>query len=179
MPELAPALHAVGQPVFHLEPRDPSLFHADRFPVFGADISLTGYYGFPLHRGVVKIANHGVGQPLATAAAPRATTAADDASLRAFLADTFPALADAPITYRRLCVYCDTIDGNFWIARHPARPRLVVATGGSGHAFKFAPALGELIARIALGEPHPLAHKFRWRPELATPTAEAARFAPA
>ena len=47
-----------GMPVFHLRPADPSLFTADRFPVFGADISKTGFYGFPLHprAGVVKIA---------------------------------------------------------------------------------------------------------------------------
>lgn len=83
------------------------------------------------------------------------------------LADTFPALAAAPIVFRRLCVYCDTADGDFWIAPDPQRANVVVATGGSGHAFKFAPVLGELIAAIALGEPHPLAAKFRWRSELA------------
>ncbi|MBS1124297.1 MAG: Sarcosine oxidase, partial [Deltaproteobacteria bacterium] len=53
---------------------------------------------------------------------------------------------------------------------------VVVATGGSGHAFKFAPVLGALIADLALGVPHPLAHKFRWRPELAEATrGDAAR----
>lgn len=180
VPELAGIVRAVGQPVFHLRPSEPALFEAARFPVFGADISRTGYYGFPLHpeHGVVKIANHGVGQAIAADAPVRETTAADEAQLRAMLADTFPALAEAPIVYRRLCVYGDTIDGNFWIARHPARRDLVVATGGSGHAFKFAPVLGELIARVALGESEPLAHKFRWRPELTTTAAEAARYAP-
>src|SRR4051812_18134413 len=39
VPELAGALHATGQPVFHLRPTDRSLFEAVRFPVFGADIS--------------------------------------------------------------------------------------------------------------------------------------------
>ena len=52
----------------------------------------------------------------------------------------------------------------------------MVATGGSGHAFKFAPVLGALIADLALGVPHPLADRFRWRPELATLTrGDAAR----
>jgi len=85
-----------------------------------------------------------------------------------FLRATFPALGDAPIVHRRLCVYGDTLDGHFWIARDPARPSLTIATGGSGHAFKFAPELGPLIADTILGVAHPLAHKFRWRPELAT-----------
>jgi glycine/D-amino acid oxidase-like deaminating enzyme len=163
LPELAGALHAIGQPVFHLKPEDPSLFAAHHFPVFGADISRTGYYGFPANRdGIVKIANHGTGIAIADDH-ERVTTAAQEAALRDFLADSFPALANAPITHRRLCVYCDTADAHFWIAAHPDRPNIVVATGGSGHAFKFAPALGPLIADIATGVAHPLTHKFRWR----------------
>jgi glycine/D-amino acid oxidase-like deaminating enzyme len=178
VPELAPVLRAVGQPVFHLRPDDPAQFEAARFPVFGADIARTGYYGFPLDDGVVKIANHGTGIALApdADASARVVTAEQEAALRAMLADTFPALAAAPIVFRRLCVYCDTLDEHFWIARHPTRGNLAVATGGSGHAFKFAPVLGELIATLALGEPHSLARKFRWRPEMTQPRgAEAAR----
>jgi len=176
VPALAPVLRAVGQPVFHLKPADPSLFEAARFPVFGADISRTGYYGFPVNRdGIVKIANHGVGVTIAPGDARPAATDAHEAALRDMLRDTFPALVDAPIVGRRLCVYCDTVDENFWIARDPARPNVVVATGGSGHAFKFAPVLGDLIAAIALDEPHLLAHKFRWRPELVARGSEAAR----
>ena len=33
----------------------------------------------------------------------------------------FPALADAPIVYTRVCFYCDTNDGDFWIAPDPER----------------------------------------------------------
>ena len=167
VPSLAPALRAVGQPVFHLQPRDASLFEAARFPVFGADISRTGYYGFPVHRGVVKIANHGVGTTIEPGDARPGVTDAQETALRELVAESFPALTDAPIVHRRLCVYCDTTDENFWIARDPAHSHVVVATGGSGHAFKFAPVLGELISAIAHDEPHPFAHKFRWRPELA------------
>jgi glycine/D-amino acid oxidase-like deaminating enzyme len=168
VPELAGQLRAVGQPVFHLQPADRALFDAARFPVFGADISRTGYYGFPINRdGIVKIANHGTGIEQAPDA-PRHVTAAQEADLRDFLRDSFPALADAPIIGRRLCVYGDTRDAQFWIARHPQRPDLTVATGGSGHAFKFAPILGELIADAVLGRANRFAHKFRWRTDLAT-----------
>ncbi|HET9622205.1 MAG TPA: FAD-dependent oxidoreductase [Kofleriaceae bacterium] len=172
------ALRATGQPVFHLRPADPSLFAAARFPVFGADISRTGYYGFPITRdGIVKIANHGTGLPLAPDAPAelRQVTAAQETALRAFVADTFPALADAPIVYRRLCVYGDSRDGHFWIARHPECPDVTVAAGGSGHGFKFAPVLGELIADVALGRPNRFADKFRWRALDGDLRADAAR----
>ena len=164
VPELAADLRAVGQPVFHLRPTDRAPFLEPRFPVFGADIVRTGYYGFPVQLdGVVKIANHGTGIPLAPDG-PRRTSPAQEAQLRDFLRASFPGLADAPIVARRLCVYCDTRDAHFWIARHPARPNLTVAAGGSGHAFKFAPVIGPIIADTLLGIAHPLAHKFRWRP---------------
>src|SRR6185503_19172164 len=167
VPELAPFLRATGQPIFHLQPDDPALFTPAHFPVFGADIARTGYYGFPVNPdGILKIANHGSGVDIAPDD-PRAVTPAQDAALRAMLAESFPALADAPIVHRRLCVYCDTRDANFWIARHPERRDLTVATGGSGHAFKFAPVIGELIADAVLGRSNPFSHKFRWRTDLA------------
>lgn len=168
VPALASSIRAIGHPVFHLRPDDPERFCSPQFPVFGADIARTGYYGFPANAdGIVKIANHGKGIPV-NHDADRLTTEAQEADLRAFLTTALPALAQAPIVARRLCAYADASDGNFWFARDPERPNVFVATGGSGHAFKFAPILGELIAGLIRGEQHPLAHKFRWRPELAT-----------
>jgi hypothetical protein len=42
----------------------------------------------------------------------------------------------------RLCFYCDTFDGDFWIDKDPERPGPLVSAGGSGHAFKFSPLIG-------------------------------------
>jgi glycine/D-amino acid oxidase-like deaminating enzyme len=171
---------AAGQPVFHLRPQQPKLFQAECFPVFGADITRTGYYGFPINRdGIVKIANHGLGREMSPDSEARAVTAEEETSLRVFLAETFPALADAPIIYTRLCLYCDTHDGHLWIARDPERAGLVVAAGDNGHGFKFAPVLGEIIADAVEGKSNPLLEKFRWRPEVRAGTStDAARFNP-
>ena len=158
---------ANGQPVFHLKPQRPELFAPERFPVFGADITTTGYYGFPLNRdGVVKIANHGPGREMSPESPERAVTIEDEKNLREFLLSTFPALADAPIVYSRVCMYCDTHDGHFWIARDPDRKGLVIAAGDCGHGFKFAPVLGEIIADAVEEKPNPILQKFRWRPEV-------------
>src|SRR5438094_5848071 len=153
-----------GQPVFHVKPREPELFAPERFPVCGADITTTGSYGFQITPdGVVKIANHGRGREMSPESPERAVTPEDEKNLREFLSSTFPALADAPIVYSRICMYCDTHDGHFWIAREPEREGLVIAAGDCGHGFKFAPVLGEIIADAVEEKPNPILQKFSWR----------------
>lgn len=166
VPELAGSLRRSRHPVWHLRPERPELFDAERFPVFTADVARTGYYGFPLHprHGVVKIGNHGPG--LEPEPGERGVPAAATGALRDFLAASLPALADAEIVADRLCPYCDTQDEDFWIAPHPEVAGLVVAAGGSGHGFKFAPVLGDLVTAALEGREGPLLERFRWRPEL-------------
>jgi glycine/D-amino acid oxidase-like deaminating enzyme len=96
----------------------------------------------------------------------RVVTPEEQRKLREFLSSTFPALADAQIVYSRVCMYCDTHDGHFWIARDPNREGLVVAAGDCGHGFKFAPVLGEIIADAVEEKHNPILQKFRWRPEV-------------
>jgi len=167
LPELAPHFRTPGLPVFHLKPADPAPFLADRFPVFTADVSTTGYYGFPLHprHGVVKIANHGPGRLLHPESPERVVTEEETARMRSFLREALPALAEAPVVATRICLYCDTPDGHFWITPVPGRAGLVLATGGCGHALKFAPALGALVADAVEGRRKDFTEKFRWRPE--------------
>jgi glycine/D-amino acid oxidase-like deaminating enzyme len=181
LPFTAKFLRATGQSVFHLRPKSPELFVPERFPVFGADITSTGYYGFPVNRdGVVKVANHGPGREMSPDSAERLVTAEEEERLREFLNWSFPALADAEIVYTRVCFYCDTNDGDFWIARDPERKGFVIAAGDCGHGFKFAPVLGEIIADSVEGKENPFLNKFRWRPEVtaAASQKEAARYTP-
>ncbi len=177
LPSTKTFLHATGHPVFHLKPSEPELFVPERFPFFGADISTTGFYGFPLNQGIVKIANHGGGREMSPDSPERVVTADEERDLRVFLEATIPSLADAPIVYTRICMYSDTNDGDFWIAPDPERPNVIVATGDCGHGFKFAPVLGEIVADAVEGKPNPILKKFRWRPEVKSGvTKEAARY---
>ena len=75
------------------------------------------------------------------------------------------------------CLYNDTLDEHFWIDHHPEKEGLSVATGGSGHGFKFGPVLGDLIADVVEGRPNEWADLFRWR-ELSPDTTgeEASRY---
>ena len=176
MPWLASELRSTGHPIVHFRPVDPEPFRPERFPVFCADISTTGYYGFPVHpiEGVVKIARHGVGRVMHPESPQRVVTAEELAHARAFVAEVFPLLAASPIVFSGICLYCDSWDGHFWIAHDPDRPGVVVATGDSGHAFKFGPVLGSLIADVAEGRADPLHQKFRWRRGVRAPRSEEA-----
>lgn len=163
LPELSDVMWATGQPVLHFRVANPAEWQAPRFPVWAADIGRTGWYGFPaLADGTLKVANHGPGRRVHPDE-PREVSPDDEPRFRAFLRDTFPALADAPLISTRLCLYCDTFDGNFWLDHHPQRPGLVVAAGDSGHAFKFAPVLGELIADAVERKQDSAMKRFAWR----------------
>lgn len=179
VPDLQPYLKATGHPVFHFRPVEPDAFRAAHLPVFTADISNTGWYGFPYHprEGVVKIARHTDGLTLHPDRDDRRITEGEIKECRAFLAQALPQLATAPLVNTRRCLYTDTLDGHFWIDQHPGIKGLSVASGGSGHGMKMGPVLGPLIADMAEGKPHPWLERFRWR-ELKADTLqeEAARF---
>ena len=163
LPDMEKFMWSVGQPVFHFLVEDIQAYQPPNFVTWTADIHNTGWYGFPaLDDGTLKIANHGRGKPQ-PADGPREVDADSEDMFREFLRKALPGLSEAPVISNRLCMYCDTWDGDFWIDHDPERPGLVVATGGSGHGFKFAPMLGPIIADVVEGEPNPFAHRFKWR----------------
>jgi glycine/D-amino acid oxidase-like deaminating enzyme len=110
-----------------------------------------GPYGFPdLESRGVKVAFDRHGAAIDPDTADRRPSAHLLAEVRAFLAERFPALADAALTETRVCQYENTSTGDFLIDRHPERPDIFLVGGGSGHGFKHGPAIGELAARLVL-----------------------------
>ncbi len=85
----------------------------------------------------------------------RECTAADEAPVRELLRRFLPGAA-GPLLDTSVCLYTNTPDAHFVLDRHPASPRVVVASPCSGHGFKFAGAIGEAIASLVLDEPYPL-----------------------
>ena len=163
LPHLGDVMWTTAQPVIHVDAGPDRRWRAPAFPVWAADIARTGWYGFPaLASGAMKIGHHGSGRRVAPDDA-RDVLPAEETRVRTFLRDNLPRLAGAPIVHPRLCLYCDTFDGDFWIDHDPERPGLVVAAGDSGHAFKFAPILGGLIADVVEGRENQWANRFAWR----------------
>lgn len=165
LPELQSQMKATGHPVFHFSPQHKMAFSSENLPVFTADISNTGWYGFPVHpkEGVVKMARHTNGLNLHPTRDDRRVGDKEVNDFKNFLSSAFPIAKDDPIVFTRRCLYTDTLDGDFWIDQHPEIQGLSVASGGSGHGMKMGPVLGPLIADMAEGKAHPWLERFRWR----------------
>jgi len=165
VPDLQPFFKVTGHPVFHIKPSNPEIYKSPNLTVFAADISNTGWYGFPLHprEGLVKIANHSAGLELHPAYDERIVNELDKENLKSFLKKHLPSLVNDPIVYTRRCCYTDTLDGHFWIDRHPVIENLSIGSGGSGHGFKMGPVVGKMIAAIAQRKTHKWSSRYNWR----------------
>lgn len=87
---------------------------------------------------------------------------------REFLTSIHPSIgaSSRPFTESKICWYTDTRDGDFLITYHPKYQGLFVATGGSGHAFKFLPVIGECILECILGRtPEDFKERWKWPSE--------------
>jgi sarcosine oxidase len=152
LPEFAPHVGIERIPVFYWEPREsPDLFELDRFPIFMWDRGEEGvFYGFPhLALPGVKAGRHHTSDWCDPESVDRLVNARDEALSRDFFARHVPALA-GPLVDRYVCLYTTTPDQHFLIDRHPIHPNVVFAGGFSGHGFKFAAVVGELLADLAL-----------------------------
>ncbi|KAI9815292.1 MAG: hypothetical protein M1827_002772 [Pycnora praestabilis] len=77
-----------------------------------------------------------------------------------------PRLGDRPFRFTRICWYTDTPEGDFLITYHPNYTGLFIATGGSGHGFKFLPVIGEKIIDTMNGNlPQGFEEKWKWPEE--------------
>ncbi|EPQ55237.1 FAD dependent oxidoreductase [Gloeophyllum trabeum ATCC 11539] len=140
----------------------------------------TGFYIFPPNKdNILKMGKHcgghvnpvHISEGHRTISVPRTASSHGDDGLRipksmlqeirALLAMTFPELAHRAFASTRLCWYTDTPDEDWIIGFYPGDEGLVIATGGSGHAYKFLPVIGRLTADLISGtlEP-PLRKKF-------------------
>jgi sarcosine oxidase len=157
-PRLKSHIRITRQVVGWFEPKNPTLVQYPDFPLFIFDANERLIYGFPDFEGRgVKAAAHVHGRALA-----HADDAAQDArdedltTVRAALEDWIPAAAGRTLR-REVCLYTNTaigdVDGSpaeeFILDRLPDDPRVIIASPCSGHGFKFAPAIGEMLAEMA------------------------------
>ncbi len=151
-PALPAPLRVTRQVQAWFAPLDPAPFASSRFPVFLLESAHGVHYGFPPSgSGAVKIAKHHHRDETADPdRVDRAVTEADEALIRVALRDHIPA-ANGPLAAAKTCLYTVTPDRDFIIDRLPGAPNVFVASPCSGHGFKFAPAIGEILADLATG----------------------------
>ena len=135
-----------------------SFFGAETFPAFLAD----ELYGFPIHSTLTgkgpswfKAASHNFGMPVE----PEENTPIEELLINQIakrLRDLLPALRHASLVQVDSCMYDVSLDENFILDTLADDPRVVFATGLSGHGFKFGLVLGEILSSLVLDREPPV-----------------------
>jgi sarcosine oxidase len=133
------------------QPADPAPFRPAAFPVFNLAVEEGRYYGLPVWGmpGFKLGRYHHLDEPVDPDRFDREPRPEDEAVLRACVRRYFPA-ADGPVMGLKACMFTNTPDEHFVVDRLPDHPQVVVASPCSGHGFKFASVMGEILADLAL-----------------------------
>ncbi len=127
-------------------------FVPERFPVFLVEhADAPPGYGFPAidgPEGGMKVAIHGSNDVCSPETVDRAIHAADLERIQHMLGTRIPALRGEVLRVTT-CLYTVTPDEHFVIGAHPRLANCTVACGFSGHGFKFASVVGEVLADLA------------------------------
>jgi sarcosine oxidase len=150
LPGLPVRLRVTRQVVGWFAPTDAEIFSRERCPAYLIETASGIFYGFPAgpKPGVKFARHHHADEIVDPAAGARPMDAADEALLRGALAAHVPA-ADGALLAAQTCLYTMSPDGDFIIDRLPDAPAVIVASPCSGHGFKFAPVIGEILADLA------------------------------
>jgi sarcosine oxidase len=131
-------------------PERPEWFGPDRFPVFLLRDEHEAAYGVPqIDRPGVKV---GLSDPTPAVdpdTMDRDPTDTEERRHRAFVRRHLPAAA-GPTMGLATCLWTMTDDEHFLLGRPDGHDSVTVATGFSGHGFKFASVLGELLADLVV-----------------------------
>jgi sarcosine oxidase len=147
-------LKVTRQVMAWIAPRgDVADFVPERFPVWLAEDPEGGApaYGFPAidgEAGGLKAAIHGSDVVCTADNVDRAIHASDLTRIVERVKVRMPAL-EGEVLRAKTCLYTMTPDENFVIGAHPRVAHCTVACGFSGHGFKFAPVVGEVLADLA------------------------------
>jgi sarcosine oxidase len=169
LPEIAAVLEVTRQAVGWFRPARPEMVLPTRFPLFILERGPNDIvYGFPdFERRGVKAAPHNHGPKVGADDWDPPATDAELLSVCDALAELVPGAA-GPIVDRDICLYTNTLPADlrpdkgeeFIIDRWP-NSRLIVASPCSGHGAKFAPAIGEKLARLAIDPTYEVEPFFR------------------
>jgi sarcosine oxidase len=137
------------------QPRRPENFALGTFPIFNMEVAeddrMSRYYGFPVFGvpGFKFGKYHHLHEIVDPATMSRECYPSDEKLLRGAIQRYFPDAA-GPTLAMKTCLFTNSSDEHFVIGKHPDNDRVVIAAGFSGHGFKFASVIGEILADVAL-----------------------------
>lgn len=149
-PALADVLAPERQVMGWFQPADPAKFAPGAFPVTILAVEEGDYYVVPVFEapGVKVGRHHHLGERTTADTVEREVTPADEAALRRALARYLPE-ANGPVMALRTCLYTVTPDEHFVIDTLPGTAEVIVVSACSGHGYKFASVIGEIVADLA------------------------------
>jgi monomeric sarcosine oxidase len=146
-PGLTP-IKSTRQQLVYLKPRTGlDEFRPGRCPVFFTD----KHYGIPA-AGVdgVKISPKDCPEVVDPETVNRTVDKVQIADCRQAARRFVPGMADGKVVRSKVCLYDMTENSDFVIDKDPEHADTIYGYGFSGHAFKFAPLIGNLLAQLAL-----------------------------
>jgi len=151
LPELAELAVPERQVLAWLQPTAPRRFDAENFPVFVHAAADGHYYGFPRHDvpGFKFGKFNHLGETVDPDGMDREPRPEDERLLRAYAERHFPG-GTGPTMRLATCMFTNTPDGHFILDTLPDHPQIAVGAGFSGHGFKFASAVGEVLAELTI-----------------------------
>ncbi|MCB1121744.1 MAG: N-methyl-L-tryptophan oxidase [Verrucomicrobiae bacterium] len=133
---------------------DTERFNPENFPCWFIETDPPhGHYGFPILPGRkgLKVAEHKPGEVIPLSEIGRAMadpTEVELAKLQTVMNRYLPGSAHRLLN-ACTCYYTNSPDQHFIVGRHPLHDRVSFATGFSGHGYKFAPVMSEILADLA------------------------------
>jgi sarcosine oxidase len=154
MNKVVPQLKYLASPerqvVVWMEPLRPEWFRPECFPVFNLAVEEGRYYGFPAFGAPgFKIGRyHHFKETINPDELDRSCYPTDEYLLRAFAERYFPQGA-GHLSTMQSCIFTNTPDEHFILDTLASFPQVVIASPCSGHGFKFASVIGEILADLA------------------------------
>jgi sarcosine oxidase len=134
----------------HFQSTRQDLFDGSHAPVFSILMPEGHYYAIPGSAEVgFKIGRHDNLQTVSPNDVAQPVTDDEIAMFQQVLGQYLPGAAGPMIT-TLTCLYTTTPDKHFIIDTHPEHEQVVFACGFSGHGYKFAPVIGDVLADLAL-----------------------------
>ena len=151
VPRLAPLAAPERQVLIWTQPLRPERFSVETFPIFNMEAPEGRFYGFPVFSvpGFKFGRFHHRGEQVDPDRMNRGFEAEDERILRDGITRYFPE-AGGPTLAMKTCMFTNSPDEHFILDLHPEWPQVAIAAGFSGHGFKFAPVIGEIMSDLAL-----------------------------